>query len=156
MLKQIQDPLHQPVTLFLPTDSTMTALPQAQKDFLYGLHNRPQLLEYLQYHIIRDNKVHSAEAMHFDSIRTLQGSDISVSCVGEDEIGALYVNDKNCRIVTRIVNFKKGLVYGINCLLTPPSLGGRCDKQDIVDITMPCRYCSSLSSSDCPAVTKPK
>lgn len=57
MIKKIQDPLHQPVTLFLPTDSTMAALPQAQKDFLYGLHNRAQLVEYLEYHIIRDEKV---------------------------------------------------------------------------------------------------
>ncbi|KAK3544692.1 hypothetical protein QTP86_026093 [Hemibagrus guttatus] len=156
VLKQIQDPLHQPVTLFLPTDSTMAALPQAQKDFLYGLHNREQLVEYLEYHIIRDKKLHAAEAMHYDSLKTLQGSDISVSCVGEDEIGALYVNDKNCRILTRNMNFNEGLVYGIDCLLTPPSLGGRCDKKDIVDITMPCRYCSSIRSSDCPEVTKPK
>lgn len=31
-------------------------------------------------------KVPSAEVMHFDSLKTLQGSDISVSCAGEDHI----------------------------------------------------------------------
>ncbi|XP_053506197.1 stabilin-2 [Ictalurus furcatus] len=153
VMKQIQDPLHQPVTLFLPIDSTMAALPQAQKDFLYGLHNRAQLVEYLKYHILRDKKLHSAEVMHFDSLKTLQGSDISVSCVGEDHIGALYINDKNCRIVKSNLNFNEGLVYGIDCFLTPPSLGGRCDKMDNVEITMPCKF---LCSDDCPAVTKPK
>lgn len=60
-MKQIQDPLHQPVTLFLPIDSTMAALPQAQKDFLYGLHNRAQLVEYLKYHILRDKKVRQCD-----------------------------------------------------------------------------------------------
>lgn len=50
--------------------------------------------------------------------------------------GALYINDKNCRIVRQNLNFKEGLVYGIDCFLTPPSLGGRCDKKDIVEITV--------------------
>ncbi|TSK13306.1 Stabilin-2 [Bagarius yarrelli] len=110
VIKQIQEPLHQPVTLFMPTDTTMEALPQAQKDFLYGLHNRAQLVEYLGYHIIQSKK------------------------------GSIYVNDKSCRIIKRNLNFNEGLVYGIDCLLIPPSLGGRCDKKDTVDITttQPC------------------
>lgn len=56
-MKKVMDPLHQPVTLFLPTDATMAALPQEQKDFLYGQENRVQLVEYLEYHILRDMKV---------------------------------------------------------------------------------------------------
>ncbi|XP_062863681.1 stabilin-2 [Trichomycterus rosablanca] len=155
VIKQIQDPLHQPVTLFLPTDNTMAALPQKQKDFLYGLHNRAQLVEYLEYHILRDKKVQAAEMVHYDSIKTLQGSDITAGCVGEDYIGALYINDKSCPIVKRNIDFNGGLVYGIDCLLTPPSLGGRCDEKDVVEITMPCRQCG-FKVFDCPAVSKPK
>lgn len=51
------DPIHQPVTLFLPTDAAMATLAQEQKDFLYAMHNRDQLAEYLRYHIVRDSKV---------------------------------------------------------------------------------------------------
>ncbi|XP_017567677.1 stabilin-2 isoform X2 [Pygocentrus nattereri] len=156
VMKKVMDPLHLPVTLFLPTDLTMAALPQQQKDFLYGLHNRAQLIEYLEYHILRDMKVQSAEVIHLNSLKTLQGSEISVSCVGEKQIGELYINDKSCRIVKRSLNFPGGTVFGIDCLLTPPSLGGRCDHKDVVDITMPCRRCSLSLSSDCPAVSKPK
>ncbi|XP_076861229.1 stabilin-2-like isoform X2 [Brachyhypopomus gauderio] len=156
VIKQVQDRLHQPVTLFLPTDTTMSALPQEQKDFLFGLQNRAQLKEYLEYHVIRDMKVQPAELIDLNSMKTLQGSDISVSCVGEDQIGDLYVNDKSCRIVKRNLKFIGGYIYGIDCLLTPPSLGGRCDQKDTVDITMPCRYCGMTISSDCPSTSKPK
>ncbi len=51
------DQIHQPVTLFLPTDAAMSALAQEQKDFLYAIHNRDQLAEFLRYHILRDTKV---------------------------------------------------------------------------------------------------
>lgn len=57
MLKLVTDSIHQPVTLFLPTDGAMAALAQEQKDFLYALHNRDKLAEYLRYHIMHDNKV---------------------------------------------------------------------------------------------------
>lgn len=56
-LNLVMDPVHQPVTLFMPTDAAMAALAQEQKDFLYAMHNRDQLSEYLRYHILRDTKV---------------------------------------------------------------------------------------------------
>lgn len=61
------DPLHQPVTLFMPTDTAMAALAQEQKDYLYAMHNRDQLAEYLRYHILRDIKVglYLVSAFHF-------------------------------------------------------------------------------------------
>uniref|UniRef100_A0A8B9K9U2 Stabilin 2 n=1 Tax=Astyanax mexicanus TaxID=7994 RepID=A0A8B9K9U2_ASTMX len=142
VLKKVMDKLHQPATLFLPTDYTMASLPQEQKDFLYGQHNRAQLVEYLEYHILRDTKVLPAELVHHP-LNTLQGSDISVSCAGEQQIGQLYINEKSCRFVKMNLNFNGGIVYGIDCLLTPPSLGGRCDQKDVIDIT--------VSSVLCPA-----
>lgn len=57
MLKLVTDSIHQPVTLFLPTDDAMAALAQEQKDFLYAMHNREKLAEYLRYHILADTKV---------------------------------------------------------------------------------------------------
>lgn len=44
------------------------------------------------------------------------------------------MNDGRCRIVQRHLNFNGGVAYGIDCLLTPPSLGGRCDTQTTFDL----------------------
>ncbi|KPP74514.1 stabilin-2-like [Scleropages formosus] len=93
-----------PVTLFWPTDRAMDSLPQAQKDFLYNNQNRAQLVEYLKYHVVRDAE------------------------------GDLFLNDRKCRIVRRHMAFNGGIAYGIDCLLTPPSLGGRCDTTNVLEI----------------------
>lgn len=53
----VNDAINQPVTVFLPSDDAMAALPQEQKDFLFHQHNRPQLLEYLKYHVLLGQKV---------------------------------------------------------------------------------------------------
>ncbi|KAA0720877.1 X-link domain-containing adhesion molecule 2 Fasciclin [Triplophysa tibetana] len=147
VLKLVTDKIYQPVTLFLPTDGAMAALAQEQKDFLYAMHNREQLAEYLRFHILHDT------------------------------LGEFYVNDKSCRIVKRNIKFNGGIIYGINCLLNPLSLGGRCDITNTVDIKvspkighftpsikdegmkaillysldfkLPCRRCGR-SSSECP------
>ena len=44
------------------------------------------------------------------------------------------MNDGKCRIVQRHLVFNGGIAYGIDCLLTPPSLGGRCDEQTTFDL----------------------
>uniref|UniRef100_A0A8C1QGI3 Stabilin 2 n=1 Tax=Cyprinus carpio TaxID=7962 RepID=A0A8C1QGI3_CYPCA len=132
LLELVMDPIHQPVTLFLPTDAAMATLPQEQKDFLYAMHNRDQLAEYLRYHIVRDSKV----GLYPVSLKTQQGSDLSVACMGEEHIGELYVNHKSCRIVKRDLDFNGGMIYGIDCLLNPPSVGGRCDYKHTIDFTV--------------------
>lgn len=48
--------------------------------------------------------------------------------------GEIFVNDGKCRIVQRHLIFNVGIAYGIDCLLTPPSLGGRCDTQTTFDL----------------------
>uniref|UniRef100_A0A671QZM6 Stabilin-2-like n=1 Tax=Sinocyclocheilus anshuiensis TaxID=1608454 RepID=A0A671QZM6_9TELE len=136
LLELVMDPIHQPVTLFLPTDATMSALAQEQKDFLYAMHNRDQLAEYLRYHIVRDTKLLPSELIHASSLKTQQGSDLSVACMGEVHIGELYVNHKSCRIVKRNLDFNGGMIYGIDCLLNPPSIGGRCDYKHTIDFTV--------------------
>ncbi|RXM34716.1 Stabilin-2 [Acipenser ruthenus] len=60
MLGLINNPIHQPVTLFWPTNRAMAALPKDQKDFLYNKENLNKLIEYLKYHIIRDGNVYLA------------------------------------------------------------------------------------------------
>lgn len=46
-----------PVTLLLPTDGTMAALPKEQRDFLLHQDQLPQLVEYLKYHVLPGQKV---------------------------------------------------------------------------------------------------
>ncbi|XP_030006737.1 stabilin-2 isoform X2 [Sphaeramia orbicularis] len=151
----VQDAIHQPITIFLPSDAAMASLPQQQKDFLFNPQNQAQLQEYLKYHILPSQKVYAEGLIHLDSPRTIQGSPLSFSCGGLDAIGDIFVNDGKCRIVQRHLIFREGIAYGIDCLLTPPSLGGRCDEQSTFELQMSCGVCSSAASR-CPRGSKVK
>uniref|UniRef100_A0A3B3T7Y3 Stabilin 2 n=1 Tax=Paramormyrops kingsleyae TaxID=1676925 RepID=A0A3B3T7Y3_9TELE len=154
VLDLMNDTLHQPVTLFWPTDQAMAALPQEQKDFLYNIQNRDKLTEYLKYHVIRDAMVKANELLYSSNMKTLQGSDLQVNCGGEDNIGELHINNRKCRIVQRDLNFKGGIAHGIDCLLTPPSLGGRCDSLETFEMKGRCQSCTSNLKKSCPAGSK--
>ncbi|XP_034530059.1 stabilin-2 [Notolabrus celidotus] len=151
----VNNALNQPVTVFLPSDSVMASLPQEQRDFLFHKDNKAQLLEYLKFHILRVNKVYAEGLIHMDSAPTLQGSSLSFSCGGTDNIGEVFVNDGKCRIVQRHLGFNGGIAYGIDCLLTPPSLGGHCAQQTTLDLELTCGQCSHPASR-CPKGAKLK
>ncbi|KAM7367455.1 hypothetical protein PAMP_015355 [Pampus punctatissimus] len=151
----VHDVMYQPVTIFLPSDSIMASLPQEQKDFLFHQDNRAQLMEYLKYHILLSQKVYSEGLIYLDMARTLQGSPLSFSCGGTDDIGEIFVNDEKCRITQRHLVFNEGIAYGIDCLLTPPSLGGRCDSQVTFDYQLSCGLCTHLAAR-CPTGSKLK
>ncbi|XP_026182637.1 stabilin-2 isoform X2 [Mastacembelus armatus] len=151
----VKDRIHQPLTVFLPSDGIMASLPQEQKDFLFHPDNRAQLVEYLKYHILQSQKIYAEGLIHLDSPRTLQGSPLSFICGGTDDIGEIFINDGKCRIIQRHLIFNGGIAYGIGCLLTPPSLGGRCDEQTNFDLQMNCGLCSS-SFDRCPIGAKLK
>ncbi|XP_059181662.1 stabilin-2 [Centropristis striata] len=145
----VNDGAHQPVTVFLPSDGVMASLPQQQRDFLLHRDHRFQLEEYLKYHILPTQKIYAEGLIHLDSVRTLQGSPLSFSCGGMDAIGEIFINGGMCRIVQRHLVFNGGMAYGIDCLLTPPSLGGRCDQQTTFDLQMSCGLCTP-SATRCP------
>lgn len=65
-----------------------------------------------------------------------QLTDHLLSLVGQGEI---LVGEGACRIVERHLLFDGGVAYGIDCLLTPPSLGGRCDHEKT--LTLPVATC---------------
>ncbi|XP_033470098.2 stabilin-2 isoform X1 [Epinephelus lanceolatus] len=151
----VNDGMYQPVTVFLPSDGVMASLPLEQRDFLLHPGNRPQLVEYLKYHILQAQKIYAEGLIHLDSVRTLQGSPLSFTCGGTDNIGEIFINDGKCRIIQRHLVFKGGIAYGIDCLLTPPSLGGRCDLQTTFDLQMSCGLCTT-STTRCPKGSKQK
>ncbi|KAF7240662.1 Stabilin-2 [Varanus komodoensis] len=124
----INDALHQPITLFWPTDKVIRALPNDQQDALFKMSNKEKLQQYLKYHIIGSTKVFAYALPSSDSLKTLQGSDISVKCGSDDSnIGELFLNERRCKIIQRQLEFDGGIAYGIDCMLTDPVLGGRCD-----------------------------
>uniref|UniRef100_A0A8C3K0V4 Stabilin 2 n=1 Tax=Calidris pygmaea TaxID=425635 RepID=A0A8C3K0V4_9CHAR len=146
----INNPIHQPVTLFWPTDAAIRGLPQEQQDFLFKKSNTDKLVQYLKFHIVRD-AVLAYQLPDSTALKTLQGSNLSVSCGDNKEIGALFLNDRQCKIVQRQLEFDGGIAYGIDCLLMDPSLGGRCDTFFTVDFMV-----SPLFWSPTPAKTQPK
>ncbi|XP_068611107.1 stabilin-2 [Brachionichthys hirsutus] len=149
VMSLLEDKVNQPVTVFLPSDGVMASLSQEHKDYLFHPDNQPQLLETLKYHVLQSHKVYAEGLIHLDSARTLQGSPLSFSCGGADNMGDVFISDRKCRIVQRHLAFTGGLAYGIDCLLTPPSLGGRCDHQMTFDIQMGCELCI-MSRTHCP------
>ncbi|XP_061768066.1 stabilin-2 isoform X1 [Nerophis ophidion] len=149
VMDMVHEGRYQPVTLFMPSNAAMATLPQEQKDFLFHPNNRMHLKEYLKYHVVQNHKVYAEGLIHLDSARTLQGSSLSFNCGGPDEIGQIFVNDGKCRIVQRHLVFNGGIAYGIDCLLTPPSLGGRCDEQTTFDLEMTCGMCK-MKANQCP------
>ncbi|KAF0028686.1 hypothetical protein F2P81_017791 [Scophthalmus maximus] len=151
----VVDLLSDGTTVFMPSDAVMASLPQQQRDFLFHPDHRPQLVEYLKYHVLQGQRIYAEGLIHLDSARTLQGSSLSFNCGGTDDIGEIFVNDGKCRIVQRHLVFTGGLAYGIDCLLTPPSLGGRCDEQSSFDLKMSCGICST-SAVRCPKGSKQK
>lgn len=54
------------------------------------------------------------------------------------------MNHKSCRIVKRNLDFNGGMIYGIDCLLNPPSVGGRCDYKHTIDFTVSLREVQSI------------
>ncbi|KAM6306913.1 LOW QUALITY PROTEIN: stabilin-2-like [Podargus strigoides] len=154
LLGLINDPIHKPVTLFWPTDTAISVLPQEQQDFLFKKSNTDKLVQYLKFHVVRDAPVLAYQIPGSTSLKTLQGSNLSISCGDNGEIGTLFLNDRQCKIVQRQLEFDGGITYSIDCLLTDPSLGGRCDSFFTMDFMGHCVSC--FSNSKCPPGTKPK
>ncbi|XP_015278042.1 PREDICTED: stabilin-2 [Gekko japonicus] len=151
----LNDPAHQPITLFWPTDKVVRALPAEQQDFLFKMSNKEKLQQYLKFHIIRDVKIPASALPTSSSLTTVQGFDISVTCSNyNNEIGELYVNDRSCKIVQRYLEFDGGVAYGIDCILTDPNLGGRCDTFISHDVSGDCGSC--YRTPKCPAGAKVK
>nr|KAF6453946.1 stabilin 2 [Molossus molossus] len=87
LLSVITDPIHTPVTLFWPTDQALQALPAEQQDFLFSQDNKDKLKEYIKFHVIRDAKVLAVDLPRSAAWKTLQGSELSVQCGTDSDIG---------------------------------------------------------------------
>ncbi|KAM8973090.1 stabilin-2 [Pelodytes ibericus] len=154
IISLINDPVHKPVTIFLPSDNTLKNLPQEQHDFLFNNENKDKLSQYLKYHIIRDEKIYAADLTVRYSRKTLQGSELSIKCGEKDSLGDLFLDNRECKVTQRQLLFDGGIAYGIDCLLTPSSIGGRCDNLVTFELMGNCGFC--FNTPACPAGSKPK
>lgn len=86
--EMINNKLNQPVTIFLPSDAAMAALPQQQKDYLYHPSHRSDLTEYLKYHVIQSQKVRdfiwAGQRMFYTTTRGSSNSPLSHSLFSSD------------------------------------------------------------------------
>ncbi|XP_058045702.1 stabilin-2 [Ahaetulla prasina] len=153
LINLINDPLHQPVTLFWPTDKVIRALPKEQQDELFKMSNKEKLLQYLKFHVIGNAKILAYALPSSDSLKTLQGSDLSVKCGDDDtNTGELFLNERRCKIIQRHLEFDGGIAYGIDCMLTDPILGGRCDTFMTTEFPGDCVNC--FRNYQCPGGSK--
>ncbi|XP_062989466.1 stabilin-2 isoform X2 [Elgaria multicarinata webbii] len=153
LISLINDPLHQPITLFWPTDKVIRALPKDEQDMLFKMSNKEKLLQYLKYHIIGNTKVLAYALPLSETLKTLQGSDITVKCGNDDSnIGELFLNERRCKIIQRQLEFDGGIAYGIDCMLTDPVLGGRCDT--FISSTIPGDCIACYRTFQCPSGSK--
>ncbi|KAM4676890.1 stabilin-2 [Discoglossus pictus] len=154
ILTLINDPIHKPVTIFMPTDNTIKSLPKEQNDFLFNNANKDKLAQYLKYHIVRDAKYSASDLVSIESVKTLQGSDLSVKCGDSTSVGNIFLDERQCKIIQRQLEFDGGTAYGIDCLLSPTTIGGRCDNFVPFDILGNCGLCFNPPS--CPPGSKIK
>uniref|UniRef100_UPI00398F7B5D stabilin-1 isoform X1 n=2 Tax=Pristiophorus japonicus TaxID=55135 RepID=UPI00398F7B5D len=153
LLPLLEDPMHRPFTMMWPTDEAFNSLPKERQDWLYSNANKHNLVAYLKFHMIRDSKTLAADLPLSSAKRTMQGSDISVSC-SRTIIGDLIVNDGSAQIVQRHLEFDGGIAYGINNLLEPPQIGARCDALTMHPLHGFCGDC--LNPPPCLPKSKPQ
>ncbi|KAG9483804.1 hypothetical protein GDO78_009628, partial [Eleutherodactylus coqui] len=153
LISVVQDKIHQPITVLLPTNEAFASLPDQQKLWLYHEDHRDKLKAYLKAHIIRSTKVMAVALPAAKSLRTLHGSTISFQC-SSTNIGEILVDNNNAKIVKRDMEFIGGIAHGIDHLLEPPNLGARCDeftetKVDCYTVTWVPQCCKNHYGGDC-------
>uniref|UniRef100_A0A8C5D8R9 Stabilin 1 n=1 Tax=Gouania willdenowi TaxID=441366 RepID=A0A8C5D8R9_GOUWI len=115
--------IHQPFTVFWPTNKALDSLPPERWRWLTSPDHREQLVATVKAHIVRNSKVGGQQTSTF---RTMHGSTIKYSC-DKTLVGAVMLNDDAATLVERSMYFKGGVAHGIDQLLEPPGLGAYCD-----------------------------
>ncbi|XP_062272526.1 stabilin-1 [Scomber scombrus] len=127
LLPELQRSIHQPFTMFWPTDEAFNSLPAERQRWLSSPDHQDQLAATLKAHILRNGKIMSvSDPDRQSTFRTMHGSTISFTC-DKTVVGGLLLNNNAAKLVERYMMFKEGLAYGIDQLLEPPGLGAHCD-----------------------------
>jgi len=107
-----------PFTVFAPTDTAFSKLPEGTVDDLLKPSNKEKLARILKYHVINGKSLTSAEinAMTLPAkVEMLEGDAITVSKDGNN----LKVNDAT--VVIPDVMATNGIIHAIDTVLMPPA-----------------------------------
>ncbi|XP_028302102.1 stabilin-1 [Gouania willdenowi] len=119
--------IHQPFTVFWPTNKALDSLPPERWRWLTSPDHREQLVATVKAHIVRNSKLGTiTQQQQTSTFRTMHGSTIKYSC-DKTLVGAVMLNDDAATLVERSMYFKGGVAHGIDQLLEPPGLGAYCD-----------------------------
>ncbi|XP_041639647.1 stabilin-1 isoform X2 [Cheilinus undulatus] len=97
LIPVLQNSIHQPFTMFWPTNQALDSLPAERQRWLNSPDHRDQLAATVKAHIVRSSK------------------------------GDILINENAAKLVERFMTFKEGVAYGIDQLLELPGLGAHCD-----------------------------
>ncbi|XP_036956541.1 stabilin-1 isoform X1 [Acanthopagrus latus] len=127
LLPVLRMSVHQPFTMFWPTDEALNSLPAERQRWLSSPDHQDLVAALVKAHIIRNSKVMGlSQPDKYSSYRTMHGSTIKYSC-DKTLVGAVLINENAAKLVERYLNFQEGIAYGIDQLLEPPGLGAHCD-----------------------------
>ncbi|XP_047195245.1 stabilin-1 [Hippoglossus stenolepis] len=128
LLPVVQMAVHQPFTMFWPTDEALNSLPAEQQRLLSSPDHQELLAATVKAHIIRNVKLVSTPQLtkYRKEYRTMHGSTLKFSC-GKSVVGTILINENQAKLLEFHLNFKEGVAYGIDHLLEPPGLGAHCD-----------------------------
>ncbi|XP_037641895.1 stabilin-1 [Sebastes umbrosus] len=148
LLPVLQMSIHQPFTMFWPTDKALSSLPAERQHWLSSPEHQEQVAAVVKAHIIRNAKVMGlGQPDKYSTFRTMQGFTIKYSC-DKTLVGAVLIDENAARVVERYLHFKEGVAYGIDQLLEPPGLGAICDNLENKTTKGRCGNC--ISPPSCP------
>ncbi|XP_061796458.2 stabilin-1 isoform X2 [Nerophis lumbriciformis] len=130
LLPVLQMSIHQPFTMFWPTDQALGSLPPERQRWLSSPDHQEQLAATVKAHIVRNSKILDVSQPGPNAwFRTMHGSKIKYSC-DKTLVGAILINENAGRLVERFLTFKEGVAYGIDQLLEPAGLGAYCSSME--------------------------
>ncbi|XP_037346204.2 stabilin-1 [Pungitius pungitius] len=148
LIPVLQMSIHQPFTMFWPTDEALDSLPAERKHWLSSPDHQEEAAALVKAHIIRNSRMLSiGQPDKASTLRTMHGSTLKYSC-DRTLVGAVLINGNEAKVVERYMNFKEGVAYGIDQLLEPPGLGAFCDSPENTTTSGRCGRC--LFAPSCP------
>jgi len=101
-----------PFTVFAPSDTAFSKLPAGTVDSLLKPENKAKLVSILAYHVIPGKVMSGDIAGKKISVKTVQGSEISV-----DAMYGVKINDSN--VVSADIAATNGVIHVIDKVLIP-------------------------------------
>jgi uncharacterized surface protein with fasciclin (FAS1) repeats len=102
-----------PFTVFAPTNAAFAKIPKATLDAL--LKDKKQLTKVLTYHVVSGN-VTAAQVMKMKSAKTVEGSTVAVSMMGNN----VMINKSN--VTKADIKASNGVIHVIDTVLMPAKM----------------------------------